>query len=187
MLLFCLKISKNLIFFISDILLKCSYHSGKKLPKCRFANNARVWSVVSSFVSEKEDYRSVASVNRTARTTIVPGIISRPNRTETFGYSRDVSAHILSYVPNVRDLYNLSMVNKLIRDIIQLDIDLVIGCALRHGGRPFQTVANIANLVEKHAIYVPSPLRLLRQVNGVYVNSASMIRHLFVMIGPITT
>lgn len=139
---------------------------GKKVPQCCFSGDARIWSVVSSFISDKEDHRSMALVNRTARSSIRPGVISRNNNTGLFGYNRDVTSLILSYVPNVRDMYNLSMVNKLIREIISLDIDLVIGCALRHGGRPFQTVANIAHLVEKHAIYVPSPLRLLRQVNG---------------------
>jgi hypothetical protein len=81
-----------------------------------------------------------------------------------FGHQRDLSQYILQYIASPRQLYNISMVNKLLRDCITQN--MIIAASLYTGGYSMKSVINLAGLIKRKAIYVPSPMRLLRLVNG---------------------
>jgi len=81
-----------------------------------------------------------------------------------FGHQRDLTRHILEYVATPRQLYNLSMVNKLLRSCI--NSDMVVAASLYSGGYAMTSVINLSELMKRKAIYVPSTMRLLRLVNG---------------------
>lgn len=63
-----------------------------------------------------------------------------------------------------RQLYNLSFCCKTLRGFITTKI--VVRSALIHGGHAKKTMTELYELMSTRAIHVPSPLRLLRLVNG---------------------
>lgn len=80
-----------------------------------------------------------------------------------FGYSADVTRHILEYVSDPKTLLNVSQVNKLIRKTISLE--MVITVCMRSGGRSLQSINNLQSKISCRAFRVPSALRLLRVCN----------------------
>ena len=63
-----------------------------------------------------------------------------------------------------RDLLRISSSCKVLRESITTS--LVVKSAMIHGGHAKTTVSELYKLVKPRSIYVPSPLRLLRLVNG---------------------
>ena len=80
------------------------------------------------------------------------------------GSNFELSQHILGYIQEPRQLYRLSMVNKLLRSCIS--VEMVVKSSLYHGGYAMKSVQNLAVLMLKKAIYPPSAMRLLRLANG---------------------
>ena len=75
-----------------------------------------------------------------------------------FGYSEDLTRHLIEYIPHPRTLYHLSMTNKLVRSLITTEI--LIKCAMYHGGRSFATIFKLTRLMNLEAIYPPSAMRI---------------------------
>jgi len=63
-----------------------------------------------------------------------------------------------------RQLFNVAFTCKTLRDFISTK--LVIRSALIHGGHAHQTMVELHKLMQNKALHIPSPLRLLRLVNG---------------------
>ena len=85
------------------------------------------------------------------------------NRT-VFGYDRNISLLIMNYIGDIKTLFAVSKVNKLLRETI--DEEMVIKCAMYNGGRPFESIRNIYRFMKSKSGYIASPLRLLRLCNG---------------------
>lgn len=77
--------------------------------------------------------------------------------------SFDALTVVLSFV-GPRSMLALSMTFKTLRNAITTE--LVVTSAMLHGGHAKKTVEEIFLLMSKQCIYAPSPLRLLRLVNG---------------------
>ena len=63
-----------------------------------------------------------------------------------------------------RDLLHTAFTCKSLRDMVSTS--MVIKSALVHGGHAKSTMEVLFTLTSKHAMHIPSPLRLLRLVNG---------------------
>ena len=63
-----------------------------------------------------------------------------------------------------RELYRMALTCKTLRS--KVTTRLVVRSAIMHGGHAATTVTELYNLMKNKSIHVPSPLRLLRLVNG---------------------
>lgn len=86
-----------------------------------------------------------------------------PN-TLLFGHERNISFMIMNYIGDIRTLFTVSKVNKLLRDSITEE--MVVKCAMYSGGRPLASIKNIYRFMTTRSAYIASPLRLLRLCNG---------------------
>ena len=81
-----------------------------------------------------------------------------------FGHERNISSMIMNYIGDIRTLFAVSKVNKLLRNSITEE--MVIKCAMYSGGRPLASIKNIYRFMTTKSAYIASPLRLLRLCNG---------------------
>jgi len=81
-----------------------------------------------------------------------------------FGYDRNISLVIMNYIGDIKTLFTVSKVNKLLRETI--NEEMVIKCAMYSGGRPFASIRNVYRFMKNKSGYIASPLRLLRLCTG---------------------
>ena len=81
-----------------------------------------------------------------------------------FGSNLELTRRVMEYIQHPKDLYRVSMLSKTSREAVTVEI--VVRCAMMHGGKAYDTMKNIHYLMNKRAIYPPSPLRLLRLIFG---------------------
>ena len=81
-----------------------------------------------------------------------------------FGSNLELTRRVMEYIQHPKDLYRISMLSKTSREAVTVEI--VVRCAMTHGGKAYDTMKNIHYLMNKRAIYPPSPLRLLRLIFG---------------------
>ena len=82
---------------------------------------------------------------------------------QTVSVCEDALFHAMAYL-HPRDLYNMAFTCTSLRD--QISTPLVVRSAMIHGGHTGSTINHLLPLMEKGKIHIPSPLRLLRLVNG---------------------
>ena len=80
-----------------------------------------------------------------------------------FGYDADMTAYVLQFVRDPKELQSLSQVNKLIRSTISLE--MVVTACMVSGGRTLQSIVNLEPRIRCQSVRVPSALRLLRVCN----------------------
>mmetsp|Transcript_17989 Transcript_17989/g.39328 ORF Transcript_17989/g.39328 Transcript_17989/m.39328 type:complete len:568 (-) Transcript_17989:678-2381(-) len=77
--------------------------------------------------------------------------------------NEDALSCVLEFLPP-RELFNTAFTCKGLRD--EITTKVVVRSALIHGGHAKQTCEELHNLMSNKAMHVPSPLRLLRLING---------------------
>lgn len=70
----------------------------------------------------------------------------------------------MDFISSPRDLYNVAMINKVTMQA--LTTRMVVRCAMFGGTRQYKCMQMLQKLMVKHSIYPPTPLRLVRLVNG---------------------
>ena len=80
--------------------------------------------------------------------------------------NRDLILKAFSFL-KPRELLAVSEVNKALRHVIASDYKLILDIGLTNGGRSKKSLENLLRLIRLQAIYIPTPLRLLRIINGV--------------------
>ena len=89
--------------------------------------------------------------------------ITEEENVYSFGHNEDITQHVLGYIKDPKILFNLSQVNKLIRNTIS--IEMVITACMMSGGRTLQSMINLQPSIRRKIIRVPSALRLLYVCN----------------------
>lgn len=140
---------------------------GKLITNCFFCSGTHYSR--PKFTGEKNEFWNRVRLRQEHDIIIDSGEIGvhvndQDNKLRWLGVNEDVTVHLIEYISNPRTLYHLSMTSKSIRR--SLTVDIVVKCAMYHGGRPFATVFKLANLMKMKSIYPPSALRILRLVNG---------------------
>lgn len=80
-----------------------------------------------------------------------------------FLLNSDVSSEIFSFL-DIRSLYNVTMTSRLGMRLLRHEH--VVRSALMQGGHSKTCMERLFALIEKRCIWIPSPLRMLRLVNG---------------------
>lgn len=75
-----------------------------------------------------------------------------------------MSGLVMDFISSPRDLYNVAMINKVTMQA--LTTRMVVRCAMFGGTRQYKCMQMLQKLMVKHSIYPPTPLRLVRLVNG---------------------
>lgn len=81
-----------------------------------------------------------------------------------FGSNVELSGLVMDFISSPKDLYNVAMINKV--TMRALTTTMVVRCAMFGGTRQYKCIQMLQKLMAKHSIYPPSPLRLIRLVNG---------------------
>lgn len=80
-----------------------------------------------------------------------------------FLFNSDVASEIFSFL-DIRSLYNVTMASRL--GMCLLRHEHVVRSAMMQGGHSKTNMERLFALIEKRCIWIPSPLRMLRLVNG---------------------
>jgi len=81
-----------------------------------------------------------------------------------FGHNVELSRLVMEFISSPRNLYNVEMVNKITMQ--DVTTTMVVRCSMFGGSRQYRCIQLLQKLMMKRAIYPPSPLRLIRLVNG---------------------
>lgn len=81
-----------------------------------------------------------------------------------FGSNLELTRRVMEYIQDPKDLYKVALLTKSTQRAITVEI--VVRCAMFHGGKAYRTIEIMYSLMAKRAIYPPSPLRLLRLIFG---------------------
>lgn len=112
----------------------------------------------------KEDTTIAKSPSKSKRPrliadTITHGTSAFPN----FLLNSDIASEVFSFL-DIRSLYNVTMTSKVGMSLLRHEH--VVRSAMMQGGHSKTSMERLVPLIEKRCIWIPSPIRMLRLVNG---------------------
>lgn len=76
----------------------------------------------------------------------------------------EIMQRILGWLPSVKDIQNVVIASKEMEKY--LSVDLLVKTAMMQGGLPKMSIERLVHPMRSASIYPPSPLRLMRMLNG---------------------